>query len=269
MNKPKDMNLSEIVEEFFARYTGEREGDFKEFISPSVVFDYKGPSILPLSGIHLGREELDKLIDQIQSVFDVQKYIIEKTMVDGNEVAIAGYATVKGRNTGRNANLHWGEFFTFSDGLIVEWRVVVDTISMLWAWGILQPDLENMKVATEMFNQLKKQEDCSSVLAEDISVIYHGPSTLSISGNRQGRAGFRELLEGFNSKVEIHEYNVEDIIPQGSKVVTYGNFLLSAKDRNEKVRVQWSIRLTISKGKVTHWSETIDTMTLAKLIGEA
>lgn len=133
----KEMTLEEVVEDYFARYTGEREGDFTEYLDENIEFDYRGPSVLPLTGKHQGKEACLATIGKIQEAFEVQKYIIEQNITQENTVAIFGYATVLGRKTGKTANLNWGESFVFENGKITYWRVVVDTYSMMETWGNL------------------------------------------------------------------------------------------------------------------------------------
>lgn len=137
LNTNKTLSNDDLIEEYFARYTGKKPGDFKEFLSPTIEIDYKGPPEFPLTGIYQGQGGVNKLISTIQDSFEVKEYIIEKTIVEGNEVAIAGYAKVTGKKTGITENFQWGEFFTIENGMIAKWRIVVDTYTFMKTWGML------------------------------------------------------------------------------------------------------------------------------------
>lgn len=137
VSETKCIPNSEIFKEFVDRYLGKKAGDFRDCLSPNLEVEYVGPSLLPMKGVHKGIAEFNRVIEMIQSYVEVKEYIIEKTIVEGNEVATTGYTICTSRKTGITGPIYWGEFLTIENGLIAKWRIVLDSYLVLQMFGLV------------------------------------------------------------------------------------------------------------------------------------
>ncbi|GAB5487232.1 MAG: hypothetical protein Pars2KO_08020 [Parasphingorhabdus sp.] len=66
-------------------------------------------------------------------------------------------------------------------------------------------------------------------LHPDVRIEFYGPNVIPYAGNYDGRGECRQFFETVLSSVDIHQFDPEEFICEGDKVVVTGHLNLTAK----------------------------------------
>ena len=118
----------ELVEAFYAAYTGHDSASMAPFLADDVEWTISGPvDVLPFCGHHRGKQAVIDLIDRdVPSVFTVFSFVLDQMLIDGDRVATLNRVSARAQG-GRVISYRLAHFFRFADGKVVENLTLIDS----------------------------------------------------------------------------------------------------------------------------------------------
>jgi uncharacterized protein len=98
-------------------------------------------------------------------------------------------------------------------------------------------------------------------LHPDIRIEFYGPNVIPYAGNYDGRDECRQFFETVLSSVDIHQFDPEELISEGDKVVVTGHLNLTAKSTGSIIDSDFVHVITVADEK---WLLFRDFMNTAK-----
>ena len=104
-------------------------------LAASFVWDNPLPDIIPFGGRFEGHEAAARYMQLLAEAIDIEEFVVEDMICDGDRLAMTGRETSLVRNTQRRYTMQWAHFLTAKDGKLVYWREYNDTAEMLRAFS--------------------------------------------------------------------------------------------------------------------------------------
>ena len=96
-------------------------------------------------------------------------------------------------------------------------------------------------------------------MVENVEWSSPGPSDLATAGHRRGHAEVREFFRAINELYEFLSFEPKTFIAQGDHVVVLGVDTVRVKASGNVVSSEWAHASTLKNGKITNFTEYIDT----------
>jgi ketosteroid isomerase-like protein len=118
----------ELVEAFYAAYTGHDSASMAPFLADDVEWTISGPvDVLPFCGTHRGKAAVIELVERgVPSVFSVFSFVLDQMLIDGDRVATLNRVAARGQG-GRVISYRVAHFFRFALGKLVENLTLIDS----------------------------------------------------------------------------------------------------------------------------------------------
>lgn len=125
---------------------------------------------------------------------------------------------------------------------------------------------ENTRLVQQAYQNMKAGDMQSflNLLAEDVQWELPEMENVPFAGKWQGREQVGQFFGIVNETQDTVEFEVDDFIAQGDKVVVLGRFLMHVKSTDKDSRSNWAHVWTVKGGKVTHFYEYVDTATVSR-----
>lgn len=120
---------------------------------------------------------------------------------------------------------------------------------------------ENMR-SVQQFYQSMKSGDIQSLLnslAGDVEWEVPEMDNVPFAGKWQGRKGFGQFFSKVSEVQDVVEFEPEEFIAQGNKVVVLGHFTMRIKATGRNVSSAWAHVWTVENGQITRFYEYVDT----------
>ena len=85
--------------------------------------------------------------------------------------------------------------------------------------------------------------------APDAVIDFYGPATIPYAGHYEGLDGARRFFEMVLSSVDIHQFDPEEFICEGNKVVVTGHLNLTARSTGGAIDSDFVHVITVENGK--------------------
>jgi uncharacterized protein len=124
---------------------------------------------------------------------------------------------------------------------------------------------ENVKVVQEMFEAFLRG-DLQGVLdrlTEDVEWRLGGPTEITYAGTRHGREKVAEFFKTLAEVSEFEEFEPQEYIAQGDRVVVLGHERQRVKATGQVVDNDWAMVFTIRDGKIAKFRNYEDTAAVA------
>jgi len=95
--------------------------------------------------------------------------------------------------------------------------------------------------------------------AEDVQWQLPEMGNVPFAGTRQGREGVRQFFSKVFEAQDVVEFEPQEYIAQGDKVVVLGRFLIRIKETGRDFASDWAHVWTVQGGKVKRFYEYVDT----------
>ena len=92
-------------------------------------------------------------------------------------------------------------------------------------------------------------DDIMALIAEDGRVEFYGPDIIPYARTFAGHANVRRFFETVLSSVDIHQFDAEEFICQGDKVVVTGHLRLTARATGKPIESDFVHVITVKNGK--------------------
>jgi ketosteroid isomerase-like protein len=127
----------------------------------------------------------------------------------------------------------------------------------------------------EQANTRLVQQAYQSIKAGDIQALLNSFSqdvrwelpdmeNVPFAGKWQGYEGVRQFFSKVFEVQDVLEFEPEEYIAQGDKVVALGKFLMRVKATSSEFSSKWAQVWTVKDGKVTRFYEYVDTAVVSK-----
>jgi uncharacterized protein len=139
-----------------------------------------------------------------------------------------------------------------------------------WAHNSLQGEKMNEQANTRLVQQAYQSiaaGDIQALLnsfAEDIAWELPEMENVPFAGKWQGHQGVRQFFSKVFEVQDVVEFEPEEFVAQGDKVVALGNFLMRVKATRGEYSSKWAQVWTVKDGKVTRFSEYVDTAVVSR-----
>ncbi len=96
-------------------------------------------------------------------------------------------------------------------------------------------------------------------LADDVVIEFYGPSTIPYANTYRGHAGARQFFETVLSSVDVHQFDPEEFISEGDKVVVTGHLRLTAKRTGRTIESDFVHVITMRDGTWLRFRDFMNT----------
>jgi ketosteroid isomerase-like protein len=97
------------------------------------------------------------------------------------------------------------------------------------------------------------------LLNDDIVIEFYGPDVIPYAGMYHGKAQAREFFATVLSSVDINQFDAEEIIADGDKVIVTGHLNLNAKRTGRTIDSDFVHVITLANGKWTRFRDFMNT----------
>jgi ketosteroid isomerase-like protein len=127
------MSAQENIQKVQQMYAAFGKGDLPTLlnsVADNVDWQVLGPSVIPQSGPHRGRKEVEKFFGKVAESYDFQKFEPREFIAQDDKVVCLGYYSATMKKTGKFAEAEWAMVFTLRDGKVVKFREYTDTAAL-------------------------------------------------------------------------------------------------------------------------------------------
>jgi ketosteroid isomerase-like protein len=120
---------------------------------------------------------------------------------------------------------------------------------------------ENTRLV-QQFYQSQKTGDMESLLkslAREMEWVLPEMENVPFAGKWQGREGVGQFFKKVSEVEDVVEFEPEEYIAQGNKVVVLGRFTMRIKATGRNISSAWAHVWTLENGQITRFYEYVDT----------
>jgi uncharacterized protein len=120
---------------------------------------------------------------------------------------------------------------------------------------------DNIQVVRELFAALARG-DAQAVLdtlADDVEWRLAGPTQVTYAGIRRGKDKVADLFKVIAEASEFEQFEAEEFLAQGDKVVALGHERQRIKSTGQVVENDWAMVFTLRDGKIARYRNYVDT----------
>jgi hypothetical protein len=128
--KIKTMTNKERVQSAYGHFANRNIPAILELLSDDVIWELRGPSVIPFAGSRKGKEGAMEFFNQLGTSSDFQSFTPQEFIEEGNTVVALGEAIATSRETGKTAHNYWAMVWTFRDGKVIHYRNYSDTYDL-------------------------------------------------------------------------------------------------------------------------------------------
>lgn len=86
--------------------------------------------VFPFAGSRKGKAAVLDALALLASLFELKRYVSDVIVVDGDRGAVLSNAAFMQRATGRTLSFRTADFLRFEDGLLIEFRELLDSLDV-------------------------------------------------------------------------------------------------------------------------------------------
>lgn len=124
------MSTQENINKVRELYTAFSSGDMKTLFAgmdENVDWEQFGPTTLPTTGPHKGRQGLEKFFAAVSEYYAFDKFEPQEFIAQDDKVVALGYYAGKVKTTRKPFQAHWAMVYTLRNGRVVKFREYTDT----------------------------------------------------------------------------------------------------------------------------------------------
>jgi ketosteroid isomerase-like protein len=125
---------------------------------------------------------------------------------------------------------------------------------------------ENTRLVQQAYQSIKAgdMQALLNTLATDVQWQLPEMENVLFAGMWQGREAIRQFFSNVFEVQDVVEFEPEEYIAQGDKVVVLGRFLMRIKATGKDFGSDWAHVWTVKDGKVTRFYEYVDTAVVSR-----
>lgn len=98
-----------------------------------------------------------------------------------------------------------------------------------------------------------------ALLHDEIVIEFYGPSVIPYARTYRGRAEGRKFFETVLASVDIHQFDAEDFIAEGDKIVVTGHLRLTARATGRPIESDFVHVIAVVDGKWLRFRDFMNT----------
>ena len=125
---------------------------------------------------------------------------------------------------------------------------------------------ENIKTVQQVYENFKgenfRSADMQSLLglySDDVEWQVPEMENVRLAGKRSGLKGVREFFSAVADDLEALQFETQEFIAQGDKVVALGRYSWRVKATGKEFSSDWAHVYTVREGKIVRFQEYMDT----------
>lgn len=109
----------------------------------------------------------------------------------------------------------------------------------------------NIEVTTEIFRRFGAKDipGILELLDDEVRIEFYGPEVIPYAGFYQGKARAREFFATVLDSVDIHQFDAEELLSDGDKVIVTGKLRLTARATGREIRSDFVHVITLRGGR--------------------
>jgi ketosteroid isomerase-like protein len=116
------------VNELYAAYAARDLGRVAALIHDDIEWIIYGPvQVFPFQGPRRGKQQVLDVLGAIGKDYELERYVPEIIVVEGDRAAVLSDAAFRQRATNRTLSIRLANFLRVQDGLVIEFREFTDT----------------------------------------------------------------------------------------------------------------------------------------------
>jgi len=128
---------------------------------------------------------------------------------------------------------------------------------------------DNKKLIQDMYAAFGKGDLGALLkpLAKDAEWTYFGSKTIPFAGTFRGPQGAQKFFETLLGNVEVQDFQVEDFLADGDKVIVLGRERMKVKSTGKSWDARWAHVFVLKGGQVMSFREFSDSEAVAAAFG--
>jgi ketosteroid isomerase-like protein len=109
----------------------------------------------------------------------------------------------------------------------------------------------NIDVTTEIFSRFGAKDipGILQLLDDEVRIEFYGPPAIPYAGFYQGKARAGEFFATVLASVDIHQFDAEELLSDGDKVIVTGKLRLTARPTGREIKSDFVHVITLRGGK--------------------
>ncbi len=96
-------------------------------------------------------------------------------------------------------------------------------------------------------------------LDDDIVIEFYGPEIIPYAGTYRGKTEARRFFESVLASIDINQFDAEEILAAGDKVIVTGHLNLTAKSTRREIDSDFVHVITLANGKWLRFRDFMNT----------
>jgi uncharacterized protein len=97
------------------------------------------------------------------------------------------------------------------------------------------------------------------LLADDVRIDFYGPPTIPYAGTYRGKAEAKGFFDTVLASVDIHQFDPEEFIASGDKVIVTGHLRLTARATGGTIESDFVHVITVANGRWQRFRDFMNT----------
>ena len=125
---------------------------------------------------------------------------------------------------------------------------------------------ENVRIVQEAYAAFMRGdiEAVLSTISDEITFYIPGPQQMPTAGTWRGLEGMRKFFATLASEIEFTQFEPQEYVASGDRVVVLGRYAGRIKSRNRQVASDWVMAWRMRDGKAVEFREYNDTLAVAE-----
>lgn len=123
----------------------------------------------------------------------------------------------------------------------------------------------NLAATRELFARFGAQDidGILALLCDDVTIEFYGPRVIPYAGIYRGKTEARRFFTTVHASLDIQQFDAEETIAQGDKVVVTGHLTLTPKATRVTYESDFVHVITLREGKWLRFRDFMDTAVAA------
>lgn len=128
------------------------------------------------------------------------------------------------------------------------------------------PTERNLEVVKEVYRLFAagRRDDLTGLVSDDFEWHYVGPAEIPWAGRYRGPAGVSAFFERVGAALELEEFEVQEFIAAGDRVVAVGVSSGRLRATRGRYRSPWVNVFTVREGRITRLLDLYDTAAITR-----
>jgi ketosteroid isomerase-like protein len=242
-----------IAEQYLERVAAGNIDRILELFASDAELVILGSARIPWLGRRTTVAEFRQFYEQLFDLVTVNRFDVEKIVVDGDEAVILGDLHDTVNATGRSFGFPFAIRLTVHDGLIRLFHMHEDSYALHEAFAPEQRQVADTREVASAFLERRAAGDIDGMLdlfAEQVDVHSFGTPRVDWLGRYESKAEARQFFERLFAGITPEDAQVYSFIVDGPEAVILGDLQVRINATGRTYRSPFALRLTVRDGLI-------------------